>query len=191
MKKRVWVVGKGKSCLDLQKYLKDTDAICSINDGASHIRNRTIDYVFFTDLTAFEYIESMQNRVERFISPEPIDQHFDEYPKWLQGRWTYYTDRSCAGDRNSIEKKILEGGIVHHHTTTAAIHWLSKFSDYDCIAVIGVDGGNEYAYGKESLNPALQYDLDLWRIITERVVDICSRVYRKQIEFYRESSDPS
>ena len=188
MKKRIWVVGKGRSCLDLPKYLKDTDAICSINDGASHIDKRKIQYVFFTDLTSFKYLDPIQSRVERFISPEPLSSHFDQYPKWLRGRWTYYSDRSCCGDRAAIERRILQGGIVHHHSTTAAIHWLSKYSDYDCVAVIGVDGGNEYANGKECLNPTLQYDLDLWRLVTERVVDICSRVYRKQIEFYRDRS---
>ena len=87
------------------------------------------------------------------------------------------------GDRESIAKKIIQGGICHHHTTPGAIHYLCKFGNYDEVCVLGADGGKEYAEGKVSLGPPV-IDLSEWATISRRVGDICSKVYNKRVRFY-------
>lgn len=174
--------------MQLQRYLKRDDHIASINDGASHVMPRSVEYVFFSDVLAVERVKDWQQHVKRFISREPLDQQFDGYPQWLRDKWTYYRDRSCMGDRKSISIRILEGGICHHHSTPAAIHWLCKYTHYDTIAIIGIDGGKKYAKGKSRLYKKFIPDLDEWKMISERVADICGRTYGKKIEFYSESN---
>lgn len=182
--KRVWVVAKGPSCLRLADHLRDDDAIASVNEGAMHIADRQIDFVFFSEITALDRVEADQHRIKQFISREPLDAQIAKYPEWMRDRWVYYGVRECDGDRESLHRRLVGGGICHHHTTPGAIHYLAKYTDYDEIAVIGADGGKQYAEGKTKLCAGFSPDLDEWAIITRRVGDLCSKVYAKKVQFY-------
>lgn len=182
--RRIWVVAKGPSCLRLVNHLRDDDAIASVNEGAMHIANRKIDYVFFSEITALDRVESHKDRIDMFVSREPLDSQIQRYPDWMRDRWIIYKERECKGDRESLKRRLVGGGICHHHTTPGAIHYLAKYTDFDEIAVIGADGGKRYAEGKVRLCDGFSPDLDEWAIITRRVGDLCSKVYAKKVEFY-------
>lgn len=182
--KRIWIAAKGPSLLKLESYLKPDDHLASINDALSHLMPRPVQFLFCSEYLVVKRVESWQENVQRFIGREPQDQHFSEYPQWFVDKWTYYEDRACCGDREALSRKILSGGICHHHSTPAAIHWIAKFTDYTHIAIIGVDGGKHYAKGKSKLYKSFNPNLDQWKMITERTADICGRTYGKQIEFY-------
>jgi hypothetical protein len=191
IEKRIWVVAKGPSCNKIERYIRSDDHVASINDGASHILRDRIEFAFFSDWNAIQSFESFHKKVCKFVAREPSDRDADKTPLWIQKKLELYRWRECGGSRRELTKRILEGGICHHHTTPAAIHWLAKFSDYTEICVIGVDGGKRYASGKKSTCPLLTVDLYHWRIISERTADICSRVYGKRIMFFREDNHSS
>lgn len=182
-KKRIWLVAKGPSCLKAQEYVTADDGLASVNDGAMHVKDKAIDFVFFSEIAAIDRVKPQESRINRFVSRQPLDWQLNDYPDWMLDRWTFYSHRECAGDRASITKRIIEGGICHHHTTPGAIHYLCKFENYDEVCVLGADGGKEYAKGKESLGPPV-VDLSEWAIITRRIADVCSKVYDTQVRFY-------
>ena len=133
-------------------------------------------------------VKEYQSRVKRFISRQPLEWQLDDYPEWMLDRWTFYTDRECAGDRESIAKKIIRGGICHHHDSRR-VHYLCKFGNYDEVCVLGADG-EEYAEGKVSLGPPV-IDLSEWATISRRVGDICSKVYNKRLGLFMKAIIPA
>ena len=180
---RIWLVAKGPSCLKIHEYLRDTDKVASVNDGAMHIPEKEIEYVFFSDLVAMDLVKDHESRVKRFVSRMPLELEVDDHPEWMVDRWSFYPERECGGDRSSIAERIISGGVCHHHTTPAAIHYLCKYETYDEICVIGADGGSKYADGK-SPTRVPSVNLDEWSTISRRVGDICSNVYGKRVRFY-------
>jgi hypothetical protein len=186
--KSIVLLGKGPSLEYANDFIEDCDDIASVNEAASSVDREFINFVFFSDYLLADRIESWQHKVGRFVGREPLDQELSKHPAWIYNRWTYYRWRSCRGDRESLHKRILEGGICHHHSTPAAIHWLSKVEKYDLIKVIGVDGGKDYCKGFSRLYDAFVPPLDEWKLISTRVADICNRVYGTEFIWFNEDN---
>ena len=105
---------------------------------------------------------------------------------------------NCPEDLASLTKRIVEGGICHHHTSTGALHWLVKHGKYDLIKVIGVDGGTDFAPGSYFHKPTIDllnqrtYEstgiknhlFDSYKEVVIQLVEILTRVYDCKITFY-------
>lgn len=182
------ILAKGPSLQHVDSFIEPSDHVAAINDAASVLDRDVIEYVFFSDVLVCAKVESYQHKVQRFIGREPRDQEFSQYPDWIYPKWTYYRWCECCGDRESLHKRILDGGICHHHSTPAAIHWLCKFGKYDRIKIIGVDGGKDYHKDLTRLYEGFVAPLNEWKLITQRLADICHRVYGTEFIWFDESN---
>lgn len=189
--KTVTLLGKGPTLRYANDFIEADDHVASINEAAADLKRDYIDFVFFSDYLLADRIEKWQHKVGRFVGREPLDQELDKHPAWIYDRWTYYRWRECCGDRQSLHQRILEGGICHHHSTPAAIHWLSKVEKYDLIKIIGVDGGKDYCEGFSRLYDGFVPPLDEWKVISTRVADICHRVYGTEFVWFNEGDHSS
>lgn len=182
----VYVVAKGKSAERLVQNIGRDDHVACINDSAILLPDRHVEWVFFSDLFRAKEFTSFAHRVERFVSRELLDEEVGDLPAPIREKWIVYRDRLCAGDIQSLADKIVSGGVAHHSTVPAAIHWLCKYGHYREMHVIGVDGGGEYAHGVTDDHLC---DLALWRIIARRTALLCSRIYDTHIRWSDESDD--
>ncbi len=177
------IVAKGPSALNAEKFIQPGDDIAVINDAAKLLPNVNIKYCFFAHSSAYPNLEHLKGRVEFAVSRKLNDLDLSKMPSWLRERHRQFDTFDCDGDYESLTRKMLSGGVMMHHTTTAAIHWLCKFGKYEKIRIIGVDGGAAYALGLER-TPSLPNDNDLFRSISKKVADICTKVYGTDIQWY-------
>lgn len=183
----VCLIAKGPNAIHAEAYRNSGDAIATVNDSGRYISG-PIGYAFASDgVLRFGH---HQDRIARIVTPV---KSFD-LPDWYTAhRHVMYADSACEGDEAAFRKRIAEGGICHHHTTTGAMHWLAKVACFDRIKIIGVDGGTEYATDALINLPAHSHliatlgpnFLDDWKVITERLAEILAEVYGTQFEWYK------
>lgn len=183
MTRSVTIVAKGPSAADADKFISVEDDIAVINDAAKLIPNRKIDFMFFSHDTIFSELDHLKGRLKIAVSRKQNAIAMGRMPSWLKEKHITFSDWDCDGDTGSLHQRLCGGGIMAHHTTAAAIHWLAKVQKYDKIRIIGVDGGLAYA---ESLRrtPSLPCDLDVFMQIAKRVARICENVYGTEFEWH-------
>lgn len=185
--KTITLIAKGPSANHAAQWIRDGD-VAVINDAGLLVPERKLDFVFFSDGAAFEGITKCRKRIGYLVNRRLIERDTALMPQWVK-QWPYrvsYHDRECDGDDASMAARIVAGGIVHHHTTTGALHWLVKHGRYRNIRVIGVDGGSatDYAGGLSQTCPG-DYDLDEWRDITRRCTQLLAKVYDARFEWWK------
>ena len=180
------LLAKGASVERLLDYAYHCDAIASINDALRVIPDHNVEYCFFSDLPVLEHLEQMDDRIMTYVSREPLNDDYDLIPQVIKEKLIIYPERNCDGDIASLQRMILSGGICHHSTTPAAIHWLCKNTSYQEIVVIGVDGGGAYA---KNMWHHGDPDFFVWRVIAIRTAAICEKVYGRTIRFHDARSD--
>jgi hypothetical protein len=181
--KSIVIIAKGPSAIDADKFIMHGDHIAVINDAGRLIPEKKIKYMFFSHDTIFPHLDHLQNRLEFAVSRKQNNIAMDRMPSWIKEKHIAFNDWDCDGDTGSLHQRLLGGGIMSHHTTTAAIHWLAKIMKYDRIRIIGVDGGLAYA-GDLERTPSLPCDLDLFMQIAKRVARICENVYGTEFEWH-------
>ena len=175
--KSILLVGKGPSAVQANTLRQPHEDVAVINDAARYI-NGLIHYCFF--IHDFMPVSEFVDRIDTFVSPEQSlpSGHWSEKARYLS-----YKDSTCERTQQDFINRIVEGGICHHHTTTAALHWLAKYGDYFQIRILGVDGGRNYAPGafteshrgvSERLGPDF---LDDWKSICKELTTLLSRIY--------------
>jgi hypothetical protein len=186
--KSIALLAKGASVERLIDVALHCDSIASINDALRVIPDHNVEFCFYSDARVYETIVQFDDRIQKYVTRDPMDDDFAAVPECIKKKWITYPDRFCNGDIKSLQIRLLSGGICHHSTVPAAIHWLCKHTEYQNIVVIGVDGGGDYAKDMWRLGQA---DLYLWRTIALRTAAICENVYGKTIRFRDARSDPS
>lgn len=179
----VTLVAKGPSASNAKNVLRKTDALAVVNDAGKLIPDRQIDYLFFAHETVYPLLAHAEGRVSKVISRRLNQTQHDLMPEWLQPLHEEFDDYDCDGDYPELIQRLVSGGIMMHHTTTAAIHWLARNAKFERIRIIGVDGGEAYANGLQK-TPSVESNLDDFRQITKRVANICRVVYDVDIEWY-------
>jgi hypothetical protein len=182
--KTVVIVAKGPSALQASKVIGAGESIAVINDSGKLIPDMHIDYFFFAHHTVFENMKHLRGRFNQAISRTLNAHQLGWMPDWIRERHIMLEDLDCDGDLHSLHHRLLYGGIMAHHTTTLAMHYLCKHAKYEKIKVIGVDGGVAYAESLER-TPSLPADLDLFMQIAKRVAEICHNVYGTKFEWYQ------
>jgi hypothetical protein len=186
--KSIALLAKGASVERLLDHAVACDALASINDALRVLPDRSFEYCFFSDTVVCEHLIKFDDRVRTYVAREPINDGFDDIPQDIKAKLITYPERTCDGDIDSLKNRILSGGVCHHSTVPAAIHWLCKNTPYEQMTVIGVDGGG--AYAKDMWHHGDQ-DLYLWRVVAIRTAAICENVYGKKIRFLDARSHPS
>lgn len=181
--KSIVIVAKGPSAVDAEKFITYDDDIAVINDAAKLLPKRKIKYMFFSHDTIFSELDHLKGRLEFAVSRKQNNIAMARMPSWVREIHVTFKDWDCDGDTGSLHQRLCGGGIMSHHTTTAAIHWLAKVMKYDRIKIIGVDGGLAYA-ADLSRTPSLPCDLDLFMQIAKRVARICENVYGTEFEWH-------
>jgi hypothetical protein len=182
--KKISLIAKGKSAELASSIICDDDDVGSINDGFLLTPKKHIDYVFFSDLQRTKHFAKNNNRIGKYVSRELLDHEVKEVPDCVKSKWSVYPHRGCCGDYDSLNARLISGGLMWHHSTPGAIHYLAKVAAYKTIKVIGVDGTTTYAKGTDSTQLFEGIDPSLFRIISRRVASICARVYGCQIIWY-------
>ena len=186
MARTALLIAKGPSATKAEAFRNTGDAIATINDSGRYISG-PIDFAFASD--GVLRFGTHHERIKRFVTPVRA---FD-LPDWYTAdRHIMYLDSACKGDEESFRKRISEGGLCHHHTTTGAMHWLAKIGCFDVVRIIGVDGGTKYAPDALVNAPAFAHlvadlgplFLDDWKVITERLAVILTDVYGTRFEWY-------
>lgn len=184
--KSIAVLAKGASLERLIDHAYQCDAIASINDALRVVPEHKVKFCFFSDIPVLEHLVKMDDRIESYVTREPLNDDYQGIPAIIKSKLITYAEKECAGDIDSLQRRILSGGICAHSTTPAAIHWLCRNTDYREIVVIGVDGGGAYAKNMWRLGDP---DLFLWRTIAIRTAAICEKVYGRTIRFRDARSD--
>jgi len=168
------------------------EIIATVNDSSLLLKKTPrIDYCFFTHLTRVgipsesRIPESLAVKIDTFVSPEFAKQHPDN--RWLldgQYKWLTYEDHACSYVLENIHHRILSGGIVHHHTTSGAIHWLCKYRCLKTLYVLGMDGGGRSNYAPGMIGAMNTHDdlLNEFKRANETIIPVLQRVYGVQIE---------
>jgi hypothetical protein len=185
--------------------MNDSDDVAAINDGGI-FTNRDVDYCFCTH-NYYTTLKGTVHKIKNIVTPQKC-----LTPEWantgLGGMHLLdevknvnkiiYEESNCAGDLVSLTKRIIGGGICHHHTSSAGLHWLAKHGKYDLIKVIGIDGGSKYGPGAYVHQPTIDkvnkmlYDRtgkknhlhDLSKEIFMRLAGILENVYDCKIILY-------
>lgn len=199
--KSVCLIAKGPSSDKANEWINEEDDIASINDAinANSMKGKNVKYLFFTHYILIKDVDP--NRVETFVSPVMSLESVKNSPSWLLKERKHnhitYEHNTSPGDYDGIHHRIVTGGIAHYCTSTAAIHWLSKFGKYNKIRIIGIDGGLGYAKGVSEhyrrdqplftkcgvkFNPHIY---DHYKKMCGRVSAICERVYGVKFEWYK------
>lgn len=183
--KSIVLIGKGPSAVHAALWRKPKDDVAVINDGARFVSG-DIDYCFFIhDVVP---MEPFAHRVDTFVSP--VVRIPENHWSAKGNRYITYQHRECGATVDAFRQRIIAGGICHHHTTTAAIHWLAKFGKYDLVRIIGVDGGSSYADGSY-VDPYRDVEsrlgvgfLDEWKRITVSLSRVLTSVYGTEFDWY-------
>jgi hypothetical protein len=181
--KTALLIAKGISAERANAVLEANDDIVSINDGCKLLPDSLVRYVFFAHASVYQLLEPHQHNVEQFVSRKLSDADMQSMPQWMRSKHTTYEDFDCDGDLEALTQRVTFGGIMHHHTTPAAIHWLAKYGKYEKLRIVGVDGGIKYADGLAASHPGC-HDLDVFKQVTKRVAEICGRIYGLQVEWH-------
>jgi len=185
--KSIALLAKGSSLERLLEHAYRCDSIASINDALRVVPDRRVEFCFFSDTEVLQHLEEMDDRIVTYVTREPEHDNFASIPVCVKSKLITYSERACAGDIESLQARILGGGICAHSSTPAAIHWLCRNTDYREIVVIGVDGGGAYAKNMWRLGDP---DFFLLRTIAIRTAAICEKVYGRTIRFKDARSDP-
>lgn len=190
--KTVTLIAKGPSAEHAAEWIKGD--VATINDACKLIPGVAIDWAFFTHQKFSEMLESDSHRIATFVAPNQVEHEGQPAPGWMLDRLIEYPDRECAGSTEDLQSRIMAGGICHHNTVNGALHWLAKFGKYDCIRVIGVDGGRAYAAGTGvlsekwhqiiSANEGTEDYLNIWKAVTHRLAGVLDNIYGTEVIFY-------
>lgn len=190
----VTIVAKGPSAVNAIQWIQEAETdVATVNDAAALIPGVNVDYCFFTHFRFTDRLRHVDQPQTKYVAPSLMQHENRDAPDWMSQRLTEYPDRQCEGDKESLQARIIEGGICHHNTVNGALHWLAKFGRYDRIRIIGVDGGTGYADGAGGLSDALDAELkakndrpyfDVWKEVTERLCEILMAVYGVEVDWY-------
>lgn len=188
--KTVTLIAKGPSAARAAEIIDADDSVAVINDAGKLIADRHVDYFFFAHATVYDRMDHLKGRLHKAISRRLNAADVNAMPEWIREKHKMLEDYDCDGDLHSLHRRLLYGGIMAHHTTTVAMHYLCKHEQFQRIKVIGVDGGTTYAPNLER-TPSLAGDLNLFLQIAKRVAEICTHVYGTQFEWYQYEGDHS
>jgi len=186
---------KGPSAHAASDVISDLkpDIIATVNDAIYLLdKDTAVDYSFFTHWASSSEDRRLHPhascRIKTFVTPE-LSATFP-HNDWVKSeghKWIRYEHHTCDGDPAALSARIFCGGITHHHTASAAVHWLCKNLSLDSLYVIGLDGGDlsNYATG---VKPACHKDtmpgdvLDVFRRVMLDLIPILNRVYGTDIK---------
>lgn len=186
--KTATLIAKGPSASKAKDIVGSNDYVAVINDAGKLIPGIEIDYMFFAHTTVFPMLDHLKGRLKQAVSRRMNPLQLDEMPDWIRERHKMFDDWDCDGDMDSLNGRLLAGGIMAHHTTSSAMHYLCKVEKFEKIKVVGVDGGLAYAEDLKK-TPSFAVDLDLFLQIAKRVAIICSNVYQTEFEWYHYESN--
>ena len=196
--KSVCLIAKGPSAIYAEDFMRETDDIAVIND-AGIFTKRDVDYCFCTH----NYYTTLRGTVHKIrnivtvaknaktkgpmggfdLLDEVVDVNKIVYEHLVKG----HALKPC---KDGFMRHIAAGKVCHHHTSTAALHWLAKHGKYDLVRVIGIDGGTEYAPGSYVHQPTydklgIRYGLlDTWKEIVLELVEVLENIYGCKFKFY-------
>ena len=195
--KSVCLIAKGPSAIQADEFIDPFDDIAVIND-AGIFTSRNVDYAFCTH----NYYTTLKDTVYKIKNIVTLAKNVEEkgplggmelLDEVLNVNKIIYQQGWCKPEKDGFIRHIAAGKVCHHHTATAALHWLSKFGKYDLVKVIGIDGGTEYApgsyvdqetYDKLGIKDGL---LDQWKEIMFELVKVLENIYDCQFKFYNPS----
>ena len=201
--KSVCLIAKGPSAIYADEFMDNNDDIAVIND-AGIFTKRDVDYCFcthnyYTTLRGTVYkIRNIVTLAKNAKKKGPMG-GLDLLDEIVNVNKIIY-DHVVKGQglepsRSGFIRHIGAGKVCHHHTATAALHWLAKYGKYDLIRVIGIDGGTEYApgsyvdrstYEKLGVKNGL---LDGWKKIVLELVQVLENIYDCKFKFYNPSEN--
>lgn len=210
MRHRTFIlVAKGKSAENARNAITRIETnlpvgqslmVGTLSEAGRLIPGRVIDYCFFTHCAQAINIRDMSDYylVKHFVTSA----HGELLSKSRQvlsqsdAPVLTYQQKPCGGSTNELEHRLLSGHICHHHTTTGAMHWISKYLPVKRLYVIGVDGGRDYANGVYAVDqPAhtaltksfgTEDYLTIWQGVAHRLAELLGRVYGVQTTFLKE-----
>ena len=201
--KSVCLIAKGPSAFYADEFMNKNDDVAVIND-AGIFTKRDVDYCFCTH----NYYTTLRGTVHKIrnivtvaknakakgprggfdLLDEVVDVNKIVYEHLVKGH-------PLKTDKNGLIRHISAGRICHHHTSTAALHWLAKHGKYNLIRVIGIDGGTEYAPGSYVDYPTYvklgikEGTLDKWKEIVLELVKVLENIYDCKFKFYNPSEN--
>ncbi len=207
--KATCLIAKGPSAIHADEFINDSDDVSVIND-AGIFTERDVDYCFCTH-NYYTTLKGTVHKIKNIVTPRlnllPPRSHGGMGGMHLLNEVKnvnkiIYEEHGCGGGWDNLTKRIIDGGICHSYTSTAALHWLAKHGKYDLVKVIGIDGGTEYAPGSyvhQPTNDFLNQELykrtgiknhihDLAKEVFERLAKILENVYDCRIIFYNQES---
>jgi len=187
----VTLIGKGPSASHAQEWIdsEPTD-VAVINEVGVLLREtQPIHYGFFTHSSFLYKMPHLWDRIQTFSGPSEFHhpQLSERFPDNLPvgfpiDKYRPYRDWNCCGDRQSMINRIVSGGIVHHHTSTGAHHWLAK-QGYRRIRLIGFGGGSGYASGLDGHVPP-EINLGEWTAIHRELSVLIDAIYGTETEWF-------
>ena len=177
------LIGKGPSAVFAQQLVQDKPghSVAVINNAGDILDgDQHVDYGFFTHVEAYELMLKSQRKIGLYVSPEndPYIARCNRDHQRKTHIHAYYQHNTCAPCREALVGRILEGGITHFNTATAAHHWLAK-EGYKTIYLIGIDGGTEYAPGLDPISEAAKV------AIAQGAYDVAATVHRELCSILR------
>lgn len=173
----ILLIAKGPSAARWEEFAGSYDDLAKVNN-VGEIVTRPAKYTFCTHLN--NEVRACLSGSEFVVCPEL---ECNEFP--VSTKLITYRDSACSGETFVMQERILSGGICHHHTTSGALHWLSKFGKYGRVGILGVDGGRGTVAGVTSFDTEFKgiaqisnVDfLDEWKDIDQRLTGILAKVY--------------
>ena len=207
--KSICLIAKGPSAVYANEFMDENDDVAVINDASIFTKRDRVDYCFVTH----NYYTTLKDTVHKIRNIVTIAKNAKE--KAPKGGFELLDEivnvnkivydplvkgSPLKTDKDGLIRHIASGRICHHHTSTAALHWLAKYGKYDLVKVIGIDGGDQYAPGGYVNRPS--YDrlgikaikdeggiLDKWKEVVLELVKVLEDIYDCKFEFYNSSKN--
>ena len=202
--KSICLIAKGPSAIYANEFMDKNDDIAVINDASIFTKRDRVDYCFITH-NYYTTLRGTVHKIRNIVtvaknakekSPVGGFELLDEIVNVNKIVYEHLVkDHPLKTDKKGLIRHIGAGRICHHHTSTAALHWLAKYGKYDLIKVIGIDGGTEYAPGSYVNQPTYvklgikEGTLDRWKDIVLELVKVLEDIYDCKFEFYHSSEN--
>lgn len=190
MSEEVIIVAKGPSSEGAQSLIDKIGChVCTVNDSAMLLDSDSpVDFCVFCHADFAERAKDRWGSIRLFMCPFfDFDVNRLAYSVRCQlpsefphEKCIYVNERFCPANEDVLRLKIRCGQVVWHHTTVAAMTWMSAM-DMKKIHVIGVDGGRDYAKGMHGNH---SIDLDEWKSVAHTVGSIISEERGVEIQWH-------
>jgi len=190
MSRTITIVAKGPTAVHAQRWIDACPGsdVAIINEAGLLLRpDQPIRFAFFCHAKFTEPMRPLWPRINCFVSPSELIGPQKLPAGFPTHKRTRYAGNSCIGSRRDLRVRLNNGGVVHHHTLTAAMSWLAKIG-YKRLRIIGV-GGKGYAPGLKGA-PNLPENPTIWPHVEKTLAGLLQELYGVKTEWYSASNHP-